>query len=251
MPPCSACSSTWRCLLCQPPPQDFWHWLQSPHSESAQSLATTTPQTCVSLSVALHGAPSKVGGCATSLLRCRWPFLPFMPQALHSAQSVSTQSLRSGFSSTQRFVSPRAPLQGWPHSLFTVAMLRCRSQRPVDAGALQLLQTLNTQSWGTHGGVHGCMLGHSLTFSCAPWQRAPALAKKRKLSGMACRLRARLRMSVPWPQPALQPLGSDHSVQEQKSAFSQVPVQLETSLALRRSHMVPQWLGICSIERWR
>mmetsp|Transcript_68494 Transcript_68494/g.189547 ORF Transcript_68494/g.189547 Transcript_68494/m.189547 type:complete len:344 (+) Transcript_68494:2089-3120(+) len=207
----------------------------------------------VSFRLALHGAPSKLGRSRTRRSRCLCPILPFIWQGLQAVQSERWQSLRFGFCSTQRFVSPRGPRQGSPHSLLVTAMLRCLSQRPVGAGLLHSPQALKLQSMGTQGGVHGCMSGQSLILSWAPWHFAPMEAENRKSGDpeTGSRLSALLRIIVPCPQPAPQPLGADQSVQVQNKVSSQWPVQFETSLAVLMSHILPQWFGICSIERCR
>mmetsp|Transcript_41859 Transcript_41859/g.119446 ORF Transcript_41859/g.119446 Transcript_41859/m.119446 type:complete len:225 (+) Transcript_41859:2027-2701(+) len=223
-----------------PPPQDFWQADQSAHWDSLQSTAANWLQRCVSFSVVLQGVPSKVGCCTIERSRKRWPTLPLMWHPLQAVQSERAQSSRSGLGTRQRLVSPSGPWQATPHSLLVTAMLRRRSQRPVPVGGLQAPHWANTQSRGTQGAVQGCMLGQSLTFICAPWHLTESEPANRKSAAEAFRLSARVRSMVPVPQPVPQPLGADHSVQVQKSVSLQWPVQLDTSLALWRSHILPQ-----------
>lgn len=68
---------------------------------------------------------------------------------------------------------------------------------------------------------------------------------------MGTKLNARLRIMVLWPQAGRQSLEADQSPQEQNIVASQRLVQLDISLALRRSHIWPQWFGICTMERCR
>jgi hypothetical protein len=132
-----------------------------------------------------------------------------------------------------------------------VAMLRCRSQRPLSVGALQAAQSWKVQSTGTHGFLHGTMLGHSLIDNWAPLHFVSSGAMNRKLLFTFVMVSARFRIIVPCPQPALQPLASDQSVHAQKRSASQCMSQFITSVALCGSQPMPHSFGICKMDRCR
>mmetsp|Transcript_98251 Transcript_98251/g.286471 ORF Transcript_98251/g.286471 Transcript_98251/m.286471 type:complete len:316 (-) Transcript_98251:460-1407(-) len=152
---------------------------------------------------------------------------------------------------SQRFVSSSGPWAGKPHSLFMTAMLLSRSHRPTHVGLVHSPQALNSPCLGTHSSLQGCESGHVSTESCVPEQRRLPDPAKREPSACRVRPKARFRMVVLAPQPASQPLGSDHLVHAQKSVSSQLPVQLDTSFALPRLQGAPQWLFIVSMDRCR
>mmetsp|Transcript_95500 Transcript_95500/g.294607 ORF Transcript_95500/g.294607 Transcript_95500/m.294607 type:complete len:335 (-) Transcript_95500:1660-2664(-) len=206
-------------------------------------------QSMVSCRVPWQGLPSNEGIWMMERSRYLCPIFPFISQADHSVQSDRPQSLLSAFGSTQRLVSAVTPWHWDPHSLLCRRMSRFRSQSPASVGWLHSLQAANWQSRGMHGGVHGVEASQVVRLSCAPWHLAPCAAGKSAPLGEDVRLSARLRIAVPWPQPTSHPDSPDHGAHEQKSSALQCPLHLSTSLAVVRSHILPQWLGIWWMER--
>lgn len=144
--------TTWRARCCQPLPHEAWQVPQSDQVDITQGSDKMALQAPVSAKIPVHGFPPLVGSCFTFRLRYFCVLYDEFPHADHDCQSDKTQSLGSQQVVLHLFVLNTAPAQGTPHSLFTLAMVRCLWQRPSQLGSSQSLHEPNLQSMGWHGG---------------------------------------------------------------------------------------------------